>query len=142
MNRIQVSALALALTALSSQAFAGKTVDQVEAERLQAVRTGNIVSTIDGTGNAKLNEVFPGQYPQQAQPAGKTRAQVEAERQEAVRTGNVASSIDGTGNAKLNEVFPGQYPAAAKVAGKTREQVEQERQVALRTGAMNFYPAY
>ena len=42
---------------------AGKTRAQVEAERLEAVRTGDIVSTLEGYGGQKLNEIFPGQYP-------------------------------------------------------------------------------
>lgn len=91
MNRITVSALALALTALSAghalAADTTKTRAQVEAERQEALRTGNVVASIDGYGNQKLNEVFPGQYPAKASVGGKTRAQVEAERQLAIRSG-------------------------------------------------------
>lgn len=142
MNRITVSALALALTALSAghalAADAGKTRAQVEAERLEAIRTGDIVSTADGFGGQKLNEVFPGQYPAKAQAAVKTRAQVEAERQEAIRSGD-AQYV----NAKTyREVFPGEYPVQTNAGGKTREQVEAERQLALRSGALSQYPAY
>ena len=91
MNRITVSALALALTALSAghalAADTGKTRAQVEAERQEALRTGEVVSTIDGYGGQKLNELYPNRYPAKAPAAGKTRAQVEAERQLAVRSG-------------------------------------------------------
>jgi len=67
MKRTTVSVLALAVTALGvGHAYAadvGKTRAQVEAERLEAVRTGDIVSTLEGYGGQKLNEIFPGQYP-------------------------------------------------------------------------------
>lgn len=146
MNRISVSALTLALTALAAghalAADSGKTRAQVETERQQAVRSGAIAASIDGYGNQPLNEVFPAQYPATAKVAGKTRAQVEAERQEAVRNGNVPVAIDGFGGQKLNEAFPARYPAAPKAAGKTRAEVEAERQLAIRTGTLNQYPAY
>ncbi len=84
----------------------------MEAERLEAVRTGDIVSTFEGYGGQKLNEIFPNQYPPKAKVAGKTRAQVEAERLEAVRTGDIVSTLEGYGGQKLNEIFPGQYPSS------------------------------
>lgn len=111
MNRISVSALTLAVTTLAAghamaantgypllnEAFpvqvpttsqtAGKTRAQVEAERQEAVRTGNVVSAVDGFGGQKLSEAFPGQYPAAVKAAGKTRAEVEAERQQAIRAG-------------------------------------------------------
>lgn len=87
MNRITVSALALALTALSAghamAADTTKTRAQVEAERQEAIRSGDAQYV-----NAKTyREVFPGEYPAKAEVGGKTRAQVEAERQLAIRSG-------------------------------------------------------
>lgn len=146
MNRTTASALVLALTALSAghaqAADAAKTRAQVEAERLEAIRAGNVVSTVDGFGGQKLNELYPNLYPARVQAPGKTRAQVEAERQEAIRSGDIVSTADGFGGQKLNELFPNRYPVKAPTAGKTREQVEAERQLAIRTGALNQYPAY
>ena len=146
MNRTTASALVLALTALSAghalAADAVKTRAQVEAERLEAIRTGDIVSTADGFGGQKLNELYPNLYPTKVQAPGKTRAQVEAERQEAIRTGDIVSTADGFGGQKLNELYPNRYPAKAPAAGKTRAQVEAERQLAVRSGALSQYPAY
>ena len=89
MNRTLASALAVSVLALAAgQALAAeKTREQVTAEYLEAVRTGNIVAGIDGYGNQKLNEVFPGSYPAQAKSAGKTRAEVNAELTQAIRSG-------------------------------------------------------
>ena len=139
MNRTLASALAVSVLALAAgQALAAdKTRDQVTAEYLEAVRTGNIVAGIDGHGNQKLNEIFPGSYPTQTEAAGKTRAEVSAEYFQAVRTGNIVSTVDGYGNQKLNEVFPGSYPAQAKTGGKTRAEVNAELTQALRSGALN-----
>lgn len=147
MNRTTASILALSLAALASghvlaAESGGKTRAQVEAERLEAIRTGNIVSTVDGEGGWKLNELHPTQFPTQAPIAGKTRAQVEAERLEALRTGDLISTADGDGGKKLNELYPSQYPTQAPVAGKTRAEVNAELAEAVRTGALRNYPSY
>ena len=110
MNRnTTAAAIALALATLAAgPALADeagtKTRAQVQAELLQAQRTGDIV---DGEPAMKLKERFPGQYPAQAKTAGKTRAQVQAELFEARRTGTI---VEGEPARKLNEQFPNSYP--------------------------------
>ena len=110
MKRTYFTAIALAATLAGGQAFAadtstGKTRDQVKAELIEAVRTGNIVGN-DESGRM-LNEINPGQYPAQAVTQGNTRAEVRAELAEAIRTGNMPAN-DESGR-MLNEVNPGQY---------------------------------
>jgi hypothetical protein len=130
MNRTLTTAIALALTTLAAgNALAaepvGKTRAEVRAELVQAQRTGDIV---DSEGQ-KLNALFPGQYPAQAQAAGKTRAEVQIELIEAQRTGDI---VDSEGQ-KLNALFPSQYPTQAQ-AGRSRDEVKQELAEAIRKG--------
>jgi hypothetical protein len=110
MKRSYLTAIALAATLAGGQALAagtstGKTRDQVKAELVEAVRTGNMPAN-DETGRM-LNEVNPSFYPAQAQTQGNTRAEVLAELKEAIRTGNMPAN-DESGR-MLNEVNPGFY---------------------------------
>jgi hypothetical protein len=125
-------AIALALTGLlgsAAHAQTGKTRDQVQAEFLEAVRSGNIVA--NGESGLTLRELYPQRYP--AVPAaGVTRAQVLAEFEQARRSGDILAA--GDAGLPLNEVNPQAYPPKAAAHGKTRAQVEAELREALRTG--------
>ncbi len=136
MTRTQVSAIALAFSALfAGQAMAANTETtatraQVNAERADAIRTGNVVV---GESSAKLNEVFPHNYSAQRNVAGKTRDEVRAELAEATRTGNV---IVGESSVKLNEAYPHSYPAQQNVASKSRDEVRTELAEAAASGKL------
>lgn len=152
MKKSTLTLLALATSALfSSQAMAnvpdtvGKTREQVRAELMEAIRTGDMPApqgTVDALGiatGAKLNELYPHRYPAKASQPGKTREQVRAELAEAVRTGDVAApqgTVDAMGiatGAKLKDLYPHRYPAqAVAVSTKTREQVRSEAIESLR----------
>lgn len=136
MNRQIVSAVALAVAALSAghalaDDAAPKTREQVRAELMEAIRTGDIQG--DGQTGQKLNELFPHRYAQNAVVAqGKTRAEVKAETAEALRNGDLA--VDGETGEKLYTAA-GQAKAAQTVAqGKTRAEVKAELAEAVRTG--------
>lgn len=58
---------------------AGMTSAQVNAEREEAIRSGDIVSSVDGDAGKKLNELYPNQYPSKAAVDLKTREQVNIE---------------------------------------------------------------
>jgi hypothetical protein len=136
-KRTYFTAIALAATLAGGQAFAadtstGYTRDQVRAELIEAVRTGNMPAN-DESGRM-LNEVNPSQYPAQPMTQGNTRAEVLAELAEAVRTGNMPAN-DESGLMR-NEVNPGQYPAQAETKGNTRAEVLAELEEAIRTGNM------
>ena len=114
MNRQVVSAIALAVAALSAgQALAQdatpKTREQVRAELLEAQRSGDII--VNSETGQTAREMFPGLYAERAVAAGKTRAEVKAELAEAIRKGDLMA--DGETGRKLNELFPGRYPAKA-----------------------------
>jgi hypothetical protein len=76
MNRKHLTTLALAIAALNAgHAMAAdeagnKTRAQVNAERVEAVRTGDIIVGEDG---AKANELSPRSYPAKPAVQGKTR---------------------------------------------------------------------
>ncbi len=112
----------------SSPAFAQLTREQVKAEFLEAVRTGDIAP---GERSARLNELYPNRYPAKQVKSTITREQVKAELAEAVRTGDIAP---GERSLKLNELYPNRYPAKQVRSSITREQVMAEREEALRTG--------
>jgi predicted RNase H-like HicB family nuclease len=136
-KRTYFTAIALAATLAGGQAFAadtstGKTRDQVKAELVEAVRTGNIRAQ-DESGRMR-NEVNPSQYPAQPMTQGNTRAEVIAELKEAVRTGNMPAN-DESGRMR-NEVNPSQYPAQPMTQGNTRTEVIAELKEAVRTGNM------
>lgn len=107
----------------------GKTREQVRAELSAAQRSGDIAY---GETGAKLNELFPGQYPVQPASQGLTRDQVKAELFAAQRNGDTIAY--GEIGAKRNELFPGQYPAKLVNQGVTRDQIKMELFDALRSG--------
>lgn len=114
MNRQVVSAIALAVAALSAgQALAQdatpKTREQVRAELQDAIRNGDLQA--DGETGMTYRQLYPSRYPAAAVAAGKTRAEVKAELAEAIRKGDLMA--DGETGRKLNELFPGRYPAKA-----------------------------
>jgi len=110
-----VSAVGLVLlTGVAAQAVAQtqdtsapKTRAEVQAELLEAQRTGNIVSW-DEQG-LMLNEMYPQNYPPKPAGQGLSREQVMAELLEAQRTGNIVSW--GDSGLMLNELYPQRYPA-------------------------------
>jgi hypothetical protein len=110
--RNTLSALALAVLALSAglalaQDPGGpKTREQVRAELMEAIRTGNM-SANDETGRM-LNEVNPSAYPPKVVVPCKTREQVRAELDEAKRTGNMPAPDDS--GCMLRDLYPDLYP--------------------------------
>lgn len=99
-----VIAAVLALTASSHLALAQASITraQVEAELVEAQRTGDIAAA-DGN---KLNELYPGRYPAPQQGKAVSREQVLAELAEARRTGD----IPGPDGMLLKDLYPGRYP--------------------------------
>lgn len=102
------------LTGVAAQAVAQtqdpsapKTRAEVQAELLEAQRTGNIVSW-DEQG-LMLNEMYPQNYPPKPAGQGLSREQVQAELLEAQRTGNIVS-WDEQG-LMLKEMYPQRYQA-------------------------------
>ena len=73
--------------ALAQDPGGPKTREQVRAELMEAIRTGNMPAN-DETGRM-LNEVNPSAYPPKPVVPCKTREQVRAELDEAKRTGNM-----------------------------------------------------
>lgn len=82
-----------------------KTRAEVQAELLEAQRTGNIVSWDDS--GLMLNELYPQNYPPKPAGQGLSREQVMAELLEAQRTGNMVS-WDEQG-LMLKEMYPQRY---------------------------------
>jgi len=62
--RTTISFLLAAATAASAHAEPAKTREQVRAERLEAIRTGDVYAS--GDIGLKLNELYPQRYPQPA----------------------------------------------------------------------------
>lgn len=87
-----------------------KTRAEVQAELLEAQRTGNIVSW-DEQG-LMLNQMYPQNYPPKPAGQGLSREQVMAELLEAQRTGNMVSW--GDSGLMLNELYPQMYPARGR----------------------------
>jgi hypothetical protein len=107
-----------------------KTREQVRAELMEAMRTGNMPANDDS--GRMLNEVNPSAYPPVVQAPCKTRAQVRAELAEAQRTGNMPANDES--GCLLNEINPSAYPPKPVQPCKTREQVIAELEQARRTG--------
>jgi hypothetical protein len=127
-----VSALGLVLlTGVAAQAVAQtqdpsapKTRAEVQAELLEAQRTGNIMAW--GDSGLMLNELYPQNYPPKPADQGLSREQVMADLLEAQRTGNIVSW--GEQGLMLNELYPLRYPPKPVAEGLTREQVQAELQ--------------
>ncbi len=136
MNRKPLSALALVFTAvaagnaLAADASVPKTREQVQAELVQAQRTGDVLA--NGDSGKLLNELYPNQYPAKVVAPGKTRAQVLAELVQAQRTGDILAQ--GDSGKTLYELNPSQYPARVVTQGNTRAQVLAELEQSQRSG--------
>ncbi|MCX7257092.1 MAG: DUF4148 domain-containing protein [Polaromonas sp.] len=87
-----------------------KTRAEVQAELLEAQRTGNIVSWDDS--GLMLNQLYPQNYPPKPAGQGLSREQVMAELLEAQRTGSIVSW--GDSGLMLNELYPQMYPARGR----------------------------
>lgn len=93
-SKLKTIALILATGLLAStQALAGVTRDQVQAELAQAIRTGDMPAP--GDQGRMLNEVYPNRYPAKQVQAGLTREQVKAELAQAIQDGNFMISDNG-----------------------------------------------
>jgi hypothetical protein len=110
--RNTLSALTLAVMVLSAgHALAQdpggpKTREQVRAELMEAIRTGNMPAN-DESGRM-LNEVNPSAYPPKVVGPCKTRDEVRAELAEARRTGNMPANDES--GCLLNDLYPDLYP--------------------------------
>lgn len=132
------SVVAFALAAVASSHVlaqedpsAPKTRAQVQAELLEAQRTGDILAPGD-TGK-RLNELYPGRYPAKPAAQGVARPEVKAELTEAQRRGDVPSLYEP--GKTLNELSPNRYPAKpAAQSGVTRAEVKAELIEAQRQG--------
>jgi hypothetical protein len=130
MNLKHTITASLLLSVLSVGAIAQPQItrEQVKAELLEAIRTGDIADGYDGLTRYEHN---PSAYPARPVVVGKTRDQVKAELREAIRTGDIVDGYDGLTRYEHN---PSAYPARALVAGKTRDEVKAELAEAIRTG--------
>ena len=103
-------ALVLASGLISgASAFAEVTREQVKAELIDAIRTGDIMA--GGEIGLKLNELHPNSYPVMQTQSGFTREQVKAELARAIRTGDYMEG--GELGVKHNEVHPNHQLHAA-----------------------------
>jgi len=120
-KKLRLTTLVLATGLLAgSSAFAQLTRDQVIADMIEAQRTGNIVTGLDG--NKKLNELEPARYASQQAAQGKTRAQVRAELIEAQQKGEIVTGLDG--NKTLRELDPARFQRAEQALAKTGASAE------------------
>ena len=98
-----------AAPAFAADQSAPLTREQVRAELMQAMRSGEMLSR--GESSMTLREINPRAYPAPAATVSKTRTQVVQELNQAIRTGEMLAG--GESGAKLNEITPGLYPAPA-----------------------------
>lgn len=136
MTRTYSIAIVMAFaTLVAGQAMAADidtsvTREQVKAELVEAIQSGNVIV---GESGARLNQVFPNNYPAQQSASNVSREQVKAELVEAIRSGNV---VRGESSVRLNEAFPAKFPAERSVASKSREQVRAELAEAANAGQL------
>ena len=131
--KTKFAAIALVLASgliAGTPALAGVTREQVRAELVEAIRTGDMPA--NGEQSRKLNELYPSLYPAKQVQASLTREQVKAELTEAVRTGDMLAN--GEQSLKLNELYPSMYPAKQVQASLSREQVKAELAESIRSG--------
>jgi Domain of unknown function (DUF4148) len=118
----------VAFVGATAYADTGKTREEVRAETMAAIRSGDS----DQGNGFTARSMAPGMYPAAPAVAGKARAEVEADLAQALRNGDVD---EGNGST-ARDMSPGLYPAAPLVAGKSRAEVEAELMEAKRTGTM------
>ena len=118
----------------SAPSFAGLTTEQVRAELVQAMESGEYVR--GGELGLKLNEISPNSYPAKRGSTSVTLAQVQTELFQAMRSGDIM--VGGETGLKLNELNPGRYPAQPAIAGATRQQIAAELAEAIRTGDITY----
>lgn len=114
---------------LSSQAPAGLTRAQVEADLARAIANGEtyVASGIRG------RDLSPGFYPRPAAfKSSETRAEVDAQVAQAARSGEL--SVGGETALREKDVSPGEYPADPVTAGRSRADVRAELMAAIRDG--------
>lgn len=122
-----------AAPAFAADQSAPLTREQVRAELMQAMRSGEMLS--GGESSMTRREINPRAYPAPAATVSKTRTQVVQELNQAIRTGEMLAG--GESSAKLNEITPGLYPAPAVTArAKTRDEVQHELEEAIFHGEM------
>ena len=107
---VLLAGVAAQAVAQTQDISAPQTRAEVQAELLEAQRTGNIVSWSDS--GLMLNELYPQNYPPKPAGQGLSREQVMADLLEAQRTGNIVSWSDS--GLMLNELYPQQYPAGKR----------------------------
>ncbi len=130
-SKLTTIALILATGMLAgTQALAGVTREQVQAELAQAIRSGDMPAP--GDRGQKLNELYPNRYPAKQVQASLSREQIKAELAQAIRAGEMPAL--GDRGQKLNELYPNRYPAKQVQASLTREQVKAELAQAIRDG--------
>ena len=123
----------IAAPAFASDQAASKTREQVQAELVQAVRSGDMLAS--GESGLTLKQLNPHAYPVTGSALGaKTREQVQAELVHAIRIGDIMAG--GESGAKLNELEPGRYPAVASAPSLTRDQVKNELARAISEGEL------
>jgi TPP-dependent 2-oxoacid decarboxylase len=135
MKRIQISTIAIALSALfTGQAIAQDsaplTRTQVQAEMVEAINTGHVMVTESGR---LANDVFSSNY-SVPQVESLTRAEVLAELAEAINKGQMIISESGR---LANDVFSSNYPQQENVSSKTREEVRNELVEAIANGSLD-----
>ena len=100
----------------SAPSFAGLTTEQVRAELVQPMQSGEYV--LGGELGLKLNEISPSLYPaKRGAISVTTPGQVKAELLQAMRSGDI--TVGGEIGLKLNELYPARYPARQASAGAT-----------------------
>lgn len=123
----------IAAPAFASDQGVSKTREQVQAELVQAMRSGDMLAS--GESGLTLKQLNPHAYPVTVSALGaKTRDQVRAELEQAIRTGDIMAG--GESGAKLNELDPARYPAVASAPSKTRDQVKNELARAISSGEL------
>lgn len=123
----------IAAPAFASDQAVSKTREQVQAELVQAMRSGDMLAS--GESGLTLKQLNPHAYPVTESASGaKTREQVQAELVQAIRTGDIMAG--GESGAKLNELEPSRYPAVASAPSLTRDQVKNELARAISQGEL------
>lgn len=132
--KIKFTLIVLSLVAapvFASDKPVGKTREQVLAELVQAVKSGDMPAS--GESGLTLKQLNPSAYPATESALGaKTRNQARAELALSLRTGDIMAG--GESGAKLNVQEPGRHSVIASAPSKTRDQVKIELARAIHEG--------